>query len=123
MFEVEYTEYKKNIKVSFHAIKVVFSRYITINGNRHEVIGIGKATCDFNDKFNENFGTKLAEKRAWVNLLKMEEEFLVDTTKQPEWRKEQKQKEHHFIRESGYLRCTQCGDRYLIYAGEDYCKG
>ena len=50
----------------------------------------GIAVCSPDDKFNKEFGLKLAEARAMQNMYIQIEKLMVEQTHKPEWKKKQK---------------------------------
>lgn len=50
----------------------------------------GIAVCSPDDKFNKDFGLKLAEARAMQNMYIQIEKLMVEQTHRPQWKKKQK---------------------------------
>ena len=50
----------------------------------------GIAVCSPDDKFNKEFGLKLAEARAMQDMYMRIEKLMVEQTHKPEWKKKQK---------------------------------
>jgi len=50
----------------------------------------GKATCHKKDKYDKEFGKKLAEIRAKEKMIRVAKDLMVQETYRPEWRKKHK---------------------------------